>query len=125
MASANEERYFDVEFFMKSTDVGLYNVTKNIFSYLSAFDLKEMRKINKNFNEFLKNEEDFLTKKFEKVKLHLPGSVSMSAWIQNYSYKTEVYKLQIFSLLWLSKYPFFVTRSAGVVFAWVQLHLLF
>ena len=86
MASAN----FDIEFFMKSTDVGLYNVAKKIFSCLSASDLKNNRKVNRNFNEFLKKEEDFLTNRFEKVKLRLPGSRAMSEWIQNYHYKTTV-----------------------------------
>ena len=69
MAMAKEKQYFDLEFFMRSTDVGLYNVAKEIFSHLSARDLQKMRQMNKTFYGFLKNEKDFLWNKFEKVTL--------------------------------------------------------
>ena len=31
--------YFDLEYFLKSTDAGLYNIAKEIFSYLDPPDL--------------------------------------------------------------------------------------
>ena len=70
MATALENKHFDLEFFMKSTDVGLYNVAKKIFSYMDPPDLANLRligKTNKTFDNFLKKEEDFLWKKFEEV----------------------------------------------------------
>merc|ERR1712105_539751 len=63
---------FDLEFFMRSTDVGLYNVAREIFSHLGSKDLVNLMKIgktNKTFDEFLKNEKAFLWEKFEKVTL--------------------------------------------------------
>ena len=53
-----ENPHFDLEFFMTSTDVGLYNVAKEIFSYLDPSDLNNLRKIgrkNKVMEEFLNN----------------------------------------------------------------------
>merc|ERR1712179_560484 len=55
---------------MKSTDVGLYNVAREIFSYLEPEDLMNLIEIgetNKTFEEFLKKENNFLRKKFETV----------------------------------------------------------
>ena len=54
-----EER-FDLEFFMKSTDVGLYNIAKKIFSSAcqQPRDLVEFRKVNKTFQDFITGEED-------------------------------------------------------------------
>ena len=70
MATALENKHFDLDFFMKSTDVGLYNVAKGIFSYMDPPDLANLRligKTNKTFDNFLKKEEDFLWNKFEEV----------------------------------------------------------
>jgi len=70
MATTLENKYFDLEFFMKSSDVGLYNVAKKIFSYMDHPDLTNLSligKSNKTFDYFLKKEKDFLRKKFEKV----------------------------------------------------------
>ena len=70
MATALENKHFDLEFFMKSTDVGLYKVAKGIFSYMNPPDLANVGLIgetNKTFDNFLKKEEDFLLKKFEEV----------------------------------------------------------
>ena len=66
-----KEEHFDIEYFMKSTDVGLYNVAKKIFSYACQRprDLVGFQKVNKTFNEFIKKEEDSLLNKFEKVNL--------------------------------------------------------
>merc|ERR1719192_2225972 len=72
--TGKENQHFDLEFFMRSTDVGLYNVAKEIFSYLDPEDLSnlmEIGKTNKTFNEFLKKEWDFLWKKFEEAKLKI------------------------------------------------------
>ena len=72
MAMAKVDQHFDLEFFMRSTDVGLYNVAREIFSYLKPLDLIKMKKIgktNKTFEEFLKKENNFLLKKFETVTL--------------------------------------------------------
>merc|ERR1711890_11132 len=72
MAMALQKQHFDLEFFMKSTDVGLYNVAKEIFSHLNPKDLNNLWKIgkkNKTFEEFLKKENDFLWKNFEKAAL--------------------------------------------------------
>ena len=56
---ALEKQHFDLEFFMKSTDVGLYDVAKKIISHLDHEDLKNLwiiGKKNKTFEEFLKKE---------------------------------------------------------------------
>jgi len=69
-----ENPHFDLEFFMTSTDVGLYNVAKEIFSYLEPSDLNNLRKIgrkNKAMDEFLNNERKFLWERFEKVTLKI------------------------------------------------------
>ena len=69
---AKVDQHFDLEFFMKSTDAGLYNVAREIFSYLKPLDLinmEEIGKTNKTFEEFLKKENDFLWKKFDRVTL--------------------------------------------------------
>jgi len=71
---ALENQHFDLEFFMKSTDVGLYDVAKKIFSHLDPVDLAnlgEIGKTNKTFDEFLKKERDFLWKKFEEATLKI------------------------------------------------------
>ena len=82
---AQENQYFDLEFFMKHPDPGLYRIAKMIFSYLNARDLKNMTKIrekNKTFDDFLKKEEDSLWKKFEKVTLNWvhPGLLYVSQY---------------------------------------------
>merc|ERR1712029_870101 len=72
MAMAKVDQHFDLEFFMRSTDAGLYNVAREIFSYLKPLDLikmEEIGKTNKTFEEFLKKENNFLWKKFETVTL--------------------------------------------------------
>merc|ERR1712228_6292 len=71
MVMALKNQHFDLEYFMKSTDVGLYNVAKEIFSYLDPVDLKNMREIGKTIDNFLKQERDFLYGKFEKVTLKI------------------------------------------------------
>merc|ERR1719435_265163 len=72
MAMALGNQDFDLEFFMKSTDVGLYNIAREIFSYLDPVDLNNfwaIGKKNKMIDEFLKKEKNFLYEKFEKVTL--------------------------------------------------------
>jgi len=72
------KQHFDLEFFMSSTDVGLYKVAKEIFSYLDPTDLKNLRKVgrkNKTMDEFLNREQNFLWKKFEKVTLEIPKKI--------------------------------------------------
>jgi len=72
MSTTEENQQFNLDFFIKSTDVGLYNVAKKIFSYLDPPDIKNFRKIgrkNKAIDEFLSKEQDFLWNKFEKVTL--------------------------------------------------------
>merc|ERR1712156_555708 len=72
MAMAKVDQHFDLEYLMKSTDAGLYNVAREIFSYLDPVDLmnlKEIGKTNKTFEEFLEKENNFLWKKFETVTL--------------------------------------------------------
>merc|ERR1712083_1258862 len=74
MAMALKNQHFDLEYFMKSTDVGLYNVAKEIFSYLDPPDLKNMEEIGKKnttFEKFLNQERNFLYGKFEKVTLKI------------------------------------------------------
>ena len=69
---AKVDQYFDLEFFMRSTDAGHYNVAREIFSYLKPADLinlEEIGKTNKTFKEFLRKENNFLWKKFETVTL--------------------------------------------------------
>merc|ERR1712080_202298 len=78
MEMALEKQHFDLEFFMKSTDVGLYNVAKKIFSHLDPLDLNnlwEIGKKNKTFEEFLKKERNFLWEKFEKATLKILKTV--------------------------------------------------
>ena len=56
---AKVDQYFDLEFFMRSTDVGLYSVAKEIFSYLNPGDFINLKKIgetNEMFKNFLKKE---------------------------------------------------------------------
>ena len=71
-----ENQHFDLQFFMKSTDAGLYNVALKIFSNLDAKDLKNLREIgndNQNMKEFLDREQEFLwlPPKFETVPLKI------------------------------------------------------
>merc|ERR1719187_1147858 len=86
MAMLKEKQNFDLEFFMKSTDVGLYDVAKEIFSYLNPWDLQNMEEIgkkNKTFDKFLEREEDFLWKKFAKNK-----------WFKNTVYEKATLKIR-------------------------------
>ena len=80
MAMAKKEQYFDLEFFMKSSDVGLYNVAKEIFSHLNPRDLEEMRKVNKTFYKFLKKEENFLWRWWQIVKAKTKNCDFVRLW---------------------------------------------
>jgi len=74
LSTPKEHNQFDLGFFMSSTDVGLYNVAKKIFSYLDPTDLTTLRKIgrkNKLVDEFLNKEHEYLWKKFEMVTLKI------------------------------------------------------
>ena len=71
--------YFDLEYFLTSTDAGLYNIAKEIFSYLDPPDLVKIGKVTKNFSEFTKNEKDLLWNKFEKISMKIPKK---SFWIK-------------------------------------------
>ena len=64
--------YFDLEYFVTSTDAGLYNIAKEIFSYLDPSDLLKIGKVTKTFSEFTKNEKDYLWDKFEKMSMKIP-----------------------------------------------------
>ena len=63
--------YFDLEYFVTSTDAGLYNIAKEIFSYLHPSDLVKIGKVTKTFSEFTKNEKDYLWNKFEKMSMKI------------------------------------------------------
>ena len=88
MAMVLEKQYFDLEYFMQSTDAGCYHIAKEIFSYMDPIDLKNLMEIgkkNKTFFEFLKKEEDFLWNKFHEVKLELKRKTWMcDPWCVNY-----------------------------------------
>jgi len=46
---------FDLQYFMQSSDVGLYEIAMKICSYLDCDDLKNLRSVDKNcFSFFLK-----------------------------------------------------------------------
>jgi len=88
MAMVEENEYFDLEFFMQSTDVGLYNVALNIFSCLNARNLSNVMKIgekNKTFHYFLKNEEDYLWEKFESVDFELSNYCSILGILETFT----------------------------------------
>ena len=68
---ANKE-YFDLEYFLTSTDAGVYNIAKEIFSYLDPPDLVKIGKVTKTFTEFMKDEKDYLWNKFEKISMKIP-----------------------------------------------------
>ena len=67
-----KKEYFDLEYFLTSTDAGLYNIAKEIFSYLDPSDLVKIGKVTKTFSEFTKNEKDYLWNKFEKMSMKIP-----------------------------------------------------
>ena len=84
--------YFDLEYFVTSTDAGLYNIAKEIFSYLHPSDLVKIGKVTKTFSQFTKNEKDYLWNKFERFSMKIPkkstGLIigregSQLDWIQN------------------------------------------
>ena len=88
MAQENQN-CFDLQFFMESQDVGLYNIAKEIFSYLDPMDLNNMKKIgqtNKKFDSFLKKEEEYLNRKFEMVTLVIPRSYKIDG---KFTFATE------------------------------------
>ena len=67
-----KKEYFDLEYFLTSTDAGLYNIAKEIFSYLDPWDLVQIGNLTKTFAEFTKNEKDYLWSKFEKRSMKIP-----------------------------------------------------
>ena len=67
-----KKEYFDLEHFLTSTDAGLYNIAKEIFSYLNPPDLLKIGKVTKTFADFTKNEKDYLWNKFEKIFMKIP-----------------------------------------------------
>ena len=91
-----KEEHFDIEYFMKSTDVGLYNVAKKIFSYACQRprDLVGFQKVNKTFNEFIKKEEDSLLNKFEKVNLFVDEKY-MSRILSAQKYLEDSYDVSV------------------------------
>ena len=42
-----EQQYFDLEYFMQSTDAGCYHDAKEIFSYMDPIDLENLFKMGK------------------------------------------------------------------------------
>ena len=66
-----KKEYFDLEYFLTSTDAGLYNIAKEIFSYLDPWDLVQIENLTKTFAEFTKNEKDYLWIKFEKRSMKI------------------------------------------------------
>ena len=70
-----KKEYFDLEYFLTSTDAGLYNIAKEIFSYLDPWDLVQIGNVRKTFAEFTKNEKDYLWSKFEKRSMKIPKKI--------------------------------------------------
>ena len=118
--------YFDLEYFLKSTDTGLYNIAKEIFSYLDPSDLVKIGKVTKTFSEFTKNEKDYLWNKFERMSMKIPkkstGLIigregSQLDWIQsvfNVSLKINSTKKGPFTFVSIMGYPKPVDEASKV-----------
>ena len=125
--------YFDLEYFLKSTDAGLYNIAKEIFSYLDPSDLVKIGKVTKTFSEFTKNEKDYLWNKFEKISMKIPKN---SFWIKevigkqgfeldfvqnvfNVSLKVFKKKKGPFTFVSLMGYPKSVDEASKYIELWI------
>ena len=125
--------YFDLEYFLKSTDAGLYNIAKEIFSYLDPPDLVKIGKVTKKFSEFTKNEKDYLWNKFEKISMKIPKN---SFWIKeviskegfeldfvqnvfNVSLKVFKKKKGPFTIVSLMGYPKSVDEASKYIELWI------
>ena len=118
--------YFDLEYFVTSTDAGLYNIAKEIFSYLHPSDLVKIRKVTKTFSEFTKNEKDYLWNKFERMSMKIPKKStrliigregSQLDWIQsvfNVSLKVNSTKKGPFTFVSIMGYPKPVDEASKV-----------
>ena len=118
--------YFDLEYFVTSTDAGLYNIAKEIFSYLHPSDLVKIRKVTKTFSEFTKNEKDYLWNKFERMSMKIAkkstGLIigregSQLDWIQsvfNVSLKINSTKKGPFTFVSIMGYPKPVDEASKV-----------
>ena len=118
--------YFDLEFFLKSTDAGLYNIAKEIFSYLDPLDLVKIGKVTKTFSEFTKNEKGYLWNKFERMSMKIPKKSTgliigcegrQLDWIQsvfNVSLKINSTKKGPFTFVSIMGYPKPVDEASKV-----------
>ena len=71
---------FDLQYFMQSSDVGLYEIAMKICSYLDCDDLKNLRSVDKNCYQFLSQEKSHWTNLLAKGGII---SESFSFWLQS------------------------------------------
>ena len=71
---------FDLQYFMQSSDVGLYEIAMKICSYLDCNDLKNLRSVDKNCHQFLSPEKNHWTNLLAKGGII---SESFSFWLQS------------------------------------------
>ena len=65
-ATVEVRTYFDLEYFMRSSDVGLNGIAKKICSYLDIDDLMKLRLTSKTCYKFLEQEKKFWIDLLEK-----------------------------------------------------------